>query len=140
MTNDEASHEPGWSETMGVNVVRASPDEVIAEIDIAPRHRQALGLVHGGVYSGLIETAASLGASLVARARGEAPPVGVENHTSFLRSAREGRIRVTATPISRGRTTQLWEATIKDASEQILATGRVRLIAAPREPSRSTSS
>jgi uncharacterized protein (TIGR00369 family) len=126
--SEDAPREPGWSETMGVNVVRASPDEVIAEIEIAPRHLQALGFVHGGVHAGLIETAASLGASLVARARGEPPPMGIENHTSFIRAAREGRVRVTAKPLTRGRTSQLWEASVEDANGQLLATGRVRLV------------
>lgn len=134
MSGDEAPREAGWSETMGLTVVRASADEVIAELVIGPQHRQSLGMVHGGVHAGLIESAASLGASIVARARGEAPPVGLENHTSFIRGAREGRIRVRATPITRGRTTQVWEATVTDESGQVLSTGRVRLMAASSAP------
>jgi uncharacterized protein (TIGR00369 family) len=75
----------------------------------------------------LIETIASIGATLVARPRGQAV-VGLENHTSFIRAARGGRIRATALPITRGRTTQVWEGTVRDGDGRILATGRVRLL------------
>ena len=37
-------------------------------------------------------------------------------------------MRVVAKPITRGRRTQVWEATATDASGRVLATGRVRLL------------
>jgi 1,4-dihydroxy-2-naphthoyl-CoA hydrolase len=60
-------------------------------------------------------------------ARGQAV-VGVENHTSFIRAVRAGRLRVTATPLSRGRRSQVWEATARNEAGQIVSTGRVRLL------------
>jgi uncharacterized protein (TIGR00369 family) len=67
--------------------------------------------------------------------------VGLENHTSFVRSCGLGaQLKATARPITRGRTTQLWEATIHDAAGAVIATGRVRLLAVeadavgPRRP------
>jgi uncharacterized protein (TIGR00369 family) len=117
----------GWSEAMGLHFVTASADEVTGEIELDERHRQPYGIVHGGVYAGVIETLASVGAALAAMARGQVV-VGLENHTSFIRAARSGRVRFTATPITRGRTSQVWEGTARDEEGQVLATGRVRLI------------
>jgi 1,4-dihydroxy-2-naphthoyl-CoA hydrolase len=117
----------GWNETMGLVFVRATGDEVIAECEIGPGHFQVHGIVHGGVYSGMIETVASVGAALHAAPRGDTV-VGLENHTSFLHAVREGTLRVTARPLTRGRRTQVWEATITDAMGRIAATGRVRLL------------
>ena len=54
--------------------------------------------------------------------------VGLENHTSFIRAVRGGRVRVTATPLTRGRRSQVWEATARDDQGRIISTGRVRLI------------
>ena len=54
--------------------------------------------------------------------------VGLENSTSFLRAARGGTLRVTATPLQRGRRTQVWTATVEDDQGRALATGRVRLL------------
>jgi 1,4-dihydroxy-2-naphthoyl-CoA hydrolase len=117
----------GWNAAMNLRFVRATPDEVVAELEVAPCHLQVYGIVHGGVHAGVIEALASLGAAIDAAARGQSV-VGLENHTSFIRAVREGTLRATARPITRGRRTQVWEGTIVDAAERVVATGRVRLI------------
>jgi uncharacterized protein (TIGR00369 family) len=117
----------GFDTTMGVRIVRASRDEVVLEYDIDGRHLQPYGIVHGGMHCAVVETACSTGAGLDAVARGYSV-VGVENHTSFIRAVRSGRITVTAKPITRGRRTQVWEATSRDEAGKIVATGRVRLL------------
>jgi uncharacterized protein (TIGR00369 family) len=117
----------GWAASMGVRFVRATVDELVAELDVGPQHLQPYGIVHGGVHAGLIETLASIGAALVALPRGQSV-VGLENHTTFVRAARAGRLRATATPVVRGRTTQVWEGAVRDDEGRLLATGRVRLL------------
>lgn len=117
----------GWNTAMGLRFVRATADEVVAEWEIAPQHLQPYGIVHGGVHCGVIETIASLGAGLYARPRGQSV-VGLENHTSFIHAAREGTLRATARPITRGRRTQVWEGEIRDGAGRVVATGRVRLL------------
>jgi uncharacterized protein (TIGR00369 family) len=118
----------GWPEAMGMKITFATKDEVRAELTIGPQHLQAYGIVHGGVHCGVIETIASIGAYLVARERGQ-HVVGLENNTSFIRAVRAGtRLRAIATPVTRGRQTQVWQASILDEHEHIVATGRVRLL------------
>ncbi len=117
----------GWNTAMGVRFVQATLDEVVLEITVGPVHRQPYGIVHGGVYSGLIETAASTGAALNAMAHGQSV-VGLDNSTSFLHAVREGTLRATARPLARGRRTQVWETAVTDASGRLVASGRVRLI------------
>ena len=113
---------------MGIHFVVATGDEVVAEMEIAADHHQAYGIVHGGVHSGLIETVASVGAALAALPRGQSV-VGLENHTSFLNAAREGKLRANARPLMRGRRTQVWEAIVTGAEGRTLASGRVRFLA-----------
>ena len=117
----------GWNAAMGLRFVRATADEVVAEIEVGAVHRQPYGLVHGGVYAGMVETVASVGAALHAMSLGRTV-VGLENHTSFLHAVREGVLRATARPLTRGKQTQVWEGTITDASGRVAATGRVRLL------------
>lgn len=115
--------------TLGMQIVRASADEVVVEWMVSAKHHQPMGIVHGGVYCSAIETACSVGASLSAHERDpKMVAVGLENHTSFIRAARQGKLRATARPITRGRTTQVWEAEVRDENDRILATGRVRLL------------
>ena len=117
----------GLDVTLGFDIVRASRDEVVLEYVAEQRHWQPFGIVHGGVHCAAVETACSTGAGLDAISRGQAL-VGVENHTSFIRAVRTGRVRVTATPVTRGRRSQLWEATARNEKGQIVSTGRVRLL------------
>lgn len=118
----------GFDAAMAFEYVSATLDEVVAEITIAPQHLQQYGLVHGGVYAGLIEVTCSAGAAMNAMARGQKGSVGLENATSFLRATREGTLRCRAVPIVRGRRTQVWEADIRDGHGRQVATGRVRLM------------
>lgn len=118
----------GWCIAMGVRMVRATADEVTAEVEIGAKHLQAYGIVHGGVYSGLVETVSSVAAAIWARRHNQSV-VGLENHTSFLRAVRNGKLLATARPLMRGRRTQVWEAFVTDARGQVVAQGKVRLIA-----------
>jgi 1,4-dihydroxy-2-naphthoyl-CoA hydrolase len=118
----------GWSRAMGLRLVRATREEVAAEMIIQPCHLQAYGIVHGGVYSGIIESLASIGAAIHAMAEGKSV-VGLENHTSFLRAVREGTLHAVATPLTRGRRSPVWECSIHDDQQRLVATGRVRLLA-----------
>lgn len=118
----------GWNRAMGIHFIHATSDEVVAELEVTAHHHQAYGIVHGGVYSGLIETVASVGAALAALPRGQSV-VGLENHTSFLNAVREGKLHATARPLMRGRRTQVWEATVTDAEGRTVASGRVRFLA-----------
>jgi uncharacterized protein (TIGR00369 family) len=118
----------GWLKAMGVTITLATSDEVRAEMTVGPEHLQGYGIVHGGVHCGLIESLASIGAALFAMPRGQSV-VGLENNTSFVRAVRAGaRLRAVSTPITRGRRTQVWEARVLDDKDQIVATGRVRLL------------
>src|SRR5579859_3781327 len=117
----------GFNRALGMRFVTATAEEVVLEWDVDERHHQIYGLVHGGVHCGAIETATSVGAALFAGASGLGI-VGLENHTSFIRAVRSGRLRCTAVPITRGRRTQVWEATVRDEEGRVVATGRVRLL------------
>jgi len=85
-------------------------------------------VVHGGVYTAAIESAASVGATTAVADRGQIA-VGTNNNTDFLRSMTTGTgtVAVTAAPVQQGRTQQLWEVRITDQSGRVVARGTVRL-------------
>ncbi len=117
----------GFNKSMGLHFVKAAPNEFVAEIEIDERHLQPYGIVHGGVYAGMIETLCSTGAALNVFSEGKSA-VGLENTTSFLRAVRSGTLRCTARPILTGRRSHVWEAQVTDDRDRLVATGRVRLI------------
>jgi len=117
----------GFDAAMGFRVLEASGERVVIEYDVDQRHLQPYGIVHGGVHCAAVESACSTGAGFFALAQGRSI-VGIENHTSFIRAVRSGRLRITATPITRGRRSQVWEATTRNEKGEVVSTGRVRLL------------
>lgn len=117
----------GFDSTLGVQIVEVSKDLVVLEYTVDERHLQPYGIVHGGVHCAVVESACSIGAGMAAAPRGQLV-VGLDNHTSFVHALRGGKVRVTATPITRGRRSQLWEAVSRDESGRIVSSGRVRLL------------
>ena len=109
---------------------------VTGRLELGPDHHTPWGIVHGGVYSTAIESAASIGASAAVRDVGQVA-VGLTNTTHYLRSLTSGWVRVDAVPINQGRAQQLWRVDIADESGRLIAHGEVRLqnvAAQPREP------
>jgi uncharacterized protein (TIGR00369 family) len=92
-----------FTELLGLHYDVRSPDEVTAHVTIDPeRHLHPWGAVHGGVYSAIVETLATLGAQLSAIPDGKLAS-GIENHTSFLRQVRAPRRLIAAGSCTSGR-------------------------------------
>jgi len=121
------AHLGGFERALGLRFTRVAPDELAAEIAVGPHLTQPYGLVHGGVYASIVETLASAGAALHAMAHGQSS-VGLENTTSFVRAVRDGTLVATATPVHRGRGSQVWQVEIRNAEGKLAATGRVRTL------------
>lgn len=113
----------------GLRLTSVSADKVVGEVDTDERHQQITGIVHGGVYASMIEASCSVGAAVWAGTTGNGSgAMGLSNHTDFLRSAKSGRVTVTATRVQSGGTLQLWQADVMDEAGTPLAHGVVRLM------------
>ena len=123
--DDDSELQRGFLKLVGLRIEQASGDRVVLTCPVTPDLHQPFGLVHGGVYATLAETAASVGGSLWFGDQGKV--VGVSNHTDFLRAVRRGALRAEATPLARGRTTQLWQVEIVDEQGRLIAHAKVRL-------------
>jgi 1,4-dihydroxy-2-naphthoyl-CoA hydrolase len=111
----------------GFEPTQISGTRVTGVVELGPDQHTPWGVVHGGVYCTVIESAASVGASTAVLDRGQFA-VGVNNNTDFLRSMTSGRLDVVAEPIQQGRTQQLWQVTLTRAADgKLVARGQVRL-------------
>lgn len=115
----------GFPEVLGLEFVEMSGDKVVVTCPIKPHLHQPYGILHGGVYCSIVETAASVAGAMWFGDRGYV--VGVVNTTNFIRATREGTLTATATPLQRGRTQQLWQVEILDDKNRLAAQGQVRL-------------
>ena len=114
-----------FDELLGTRFEEASGARVVATLELGPEHQQPFGIVHGGVYASVVESVASVGATLALDDGGVA--VGVSNATEFLRAVSTGTLRFEALPLRVGRRLQLWTVDVTDERGRRVAHGRVRL-------------
>jgi 1,4-dihydroxy-2-naphthoyl-CoA hydrolase len=111
----------------GFEPTEISGTRVTGVVELGPDQHTPWGVVHGGVYCTVVESAASVGASAAVLDRGQFA-VGVSNQTDFLRPMTSGRLDVVAEPVQQGRTLQLWQVTLTRADDgKLVARGQVRL-------------
>ena len=120
----------GFDRLYGLKVLSASPEEVVAEVEIGEDHLQPFGLVHGGLFAAMAESITSIGTYLGVKDEGRAA-MGLSNQTSFLRPVFGGTVRATARRRHRGRTTWVWEVDVTDGDGRLCAL--VRMTIAVRE-------
>ncbi|HEX8299534.1 MAG TPA: hotdog fold thioesterase [Rubricoccaceae bacterium] len=115
--------------TLGIEIVDASSERVVATMPVGPRVHQPLGYLHGGASVALAETVVSVGAYLAAPEGHTA--FGMEINANHLRPMREGVLTATATPVHVGRTSHVWEASLRDERGQLVCTSRCTLAIVP---------
>jgi len=112
--------------TLGIEIVEAGKERVVARMPVTPRLHQPFGLLHGGASVALAETAASAGAWMnVDQAREHV--VGIEINANHLRGKRDGTLTAVATPVHIGRRTQVWQVHIVDESGKPVCVSRCTL-------------
>ncbi len=123
-------YETSMSEFMriaGLCLEEVSGRGVRGSIELSEQHHTPWGVVHGGVYTAAVESAASLGASAAVEQRKQIA-VGVSNNTDFLRPMKEGRVDVVGEPVIQGQIQQLWQVIITRSEDgKEVARGKVRL-------------
>ncbi|MFC5724737.1 PaaI family thioesterase [Streptomyces gamaensis] len=116
-----------FAATLGLifDVVRG--DGVTGHLELGPHHHSAWGTVHGGVYSTVVERAASVGASRAVADKGRFA-VGVHNATDVFVTEVRGPALVEARPVFQGELQQLWSVEIRALpGNTLLARGQLRL-------------
>lgn len=125
----------GLADTLGVEMVELTPERVVATMPVDARTRQPFGILHGGASVALAETAVSLGAWMnIDRERFAA--VGLEINANHVRPVRDGIVRAIATPLHRGRTTQVWSVEISDEQGRLVCVSRCTIAIVPAAPPR----
>jgi 1,4-dihydroxy-2-naphthoyl-CoA hydrolase len=120
---------PTVNDLLGVEVVSASPDEVVLRVEVGPKVHQPFGILHGGVSALLAEGAASIGGFLSVEP--DHIVVGTELNCSHLRSMSTGTLTAVATPFRKGRTVHVWGIELRDEQERLICVARCTLQVLP---------
>ncbi len=96
---------------LNIDVIKVSPEEVIAQIEVEKIHMAPNGFMHAGAVVTLADTTTGYGC--VANIPEEA--IGfttIELKSNHLGTARSGTIKSVASPVHLGRSTQVWDAVV----------------------------
>ncbi|AJT41909.1 hotdog fold thioesterase [Psychromicrobium lacuslunae] len=110
-------------EKMGVQIIEESVERVVATMPVAG-NRQSFGLLHGGASLAVGEAVGSWAAVIYASTLGKTA-VGVDVSATHHKSAREGLVTITATPLQLGRTLTSHQVVISNAAGERLCTVRI---------------
>jgi len=120
----------GFAELVGVEWLDDDPDHARARVDVRAELLQPFGLLHGGVFSTVVESVCSRSTALSVLDGGMAA-MGQTINVSFMRPVTEGWAEVRARARHRGRTTWVWEAEVVDADERICALAQMTIAIRP---------
>jgi uncharacterized protein (TIGR00369 family) len=112
--------EPLFPGLMGVRLTGCAPERVLAELVVRPDLCTAGGILHGGAYMAFADTLGAVGTILNL-------PQGKRTTTTDSSTKFVGAARVNTTVVGecvalhRGRTTMVWQTTIKSAEGKLCA-------------------
>jgi 1,4-dihydroxy-2-naphthoyl-CoA hydrolase len=112
--------EPLFPGLMGVRIIEAAPDRVVAEMPVRADLCTAGGILHGGATMAFADTLGAVG-TLLNLAAGKRTTT-TDSSTKFIAGARVDTV-VTAECLAlhRGRTTMIWQTSIRKADGKLCA-------------------
>ncbi len=104
---------------LGIRIVEATPDRVVAELTIRDDLRTVGGALHGGTLMALADTVGA--AATMLNLPPGAATTTIESKTNFFAAGRTGLVRAEATPLHRGRRTMVWQTRVTDEAGRLLS-------------------
>jgi len=105
--------------TLGVRPLEVGPQRVTAELDVKHEHINRGGRVGGGVLMAMADVMGAAGA--VANRPAGYRGGTLESKTNFFAAAKGPVLRAECVPLHIGRTTSVWQTTIRDAHDRVVA-------------------
>ncbi|GAA1503033.1 hypothetical protein GCM10009827_014920 [Dactylosporangium maewongense] len=112
------------AERMGITLLEATPERVVATMPVAG-NTQPYGLLHGGASVVLAETLGSIGAALHAARLFNGIAVGIDVNATHHKAARDGIVTGVATPLRLGGMIASYEIAITDEKGDRVCTARL---------------
>ncbi|MGJ4956206.1 PaaI family thioesterase [Bradyrhizobium sp. HKCCYLRH2015] len=110
-----------FADLKGVTFTEASADRVVAQMQVRPDLCTLHHTIHGGAIMALADSvgAAATVINLPKEAKGTTT---IESKTNFIGGAKEGTVvTATATPVHRGRRTQVWQTRVETEDGRLVA-------------------
>lgn len=111
-----------YADTLGIELLGASPDEVRGRVAWEERLTTAAGLLHGGVLMGLADTVGAYCAFLnLPESSSATATATIESKTNFFAAVRSGTVEARSRPLHRGSRTIVVETDLFDEAGKHVA-------------------
>jgi 1,4-dihydroxy-2-naphthoyl-CoA hydrolase len=111
---------PGLPQLLGLSVIRAEKDVVVAELIVRPEICTLGDTIHGGAIMAFADTVGAIGTVMNLR-EGQGTTT-IESKTNFFAGAKVGvTLTAESVPLHRGRRTQVWETRITNPDGRMVA-------------------
>src|SRR5262249_50874894 len=107
------------SDLLGMRVVEAAPERVVAELTVRDDLQTVGGALHGGTLMALADTVGAT--ATVLNLPTGATTTTLESKTNFFAAGRAGVVRAETTPLHRGKRTMVWQTRVTDESGRLLS-------------------
>jgi 1,4-dihydroxy-2-naphthoyl-CoA hydrolase len=107
------------SALLGIRLVEATKERVVAELTIRDELRTVGGSLHGGTLMALADTVGATATMLNLPAG--ATTTTLESKTNFFAAGRAGVVRAETTPLHRGKRTMVWQTRVTDEAGRLLS-------------------
>ena len=107
------------ADLLGVEIVEATPERVVARLVIRDELRTVGGALHGGTLMAFADTIGAV--ATVLNLPAGAGTTTLESKTNFFAAGRSGTVRAEATPLHRGKRTMVWQTRISDEAGRMLS-------------------
>lgn len=116
---------PGtMGEHLAMEWVQIGPDFLKMKMPVDNRTKQPYGLLHGGASCALAETVGSIASALIINPEKNIC-VGLEINANHVRSAKNGFVTATCTPLHIGASTHVWDIKIHDDNAKLICISRL---------------
>lgn len=119
----EQEHGSPYQKLMGYRLIEWGPDHAVVEHLIRPDHINRVGLLHGGIVSVLIDTAAGYAGSWTGIPGKSRHALTLSLSTNFIANTDKGRVLASARRTGGGKKTYFATADIHDEDGRLLAQG-----------------
>jgi uncharacterized protein (TIGR00369 family) len=120
-----------FGDVVGVRIVEARKDKVVAEFDWRPDLCTVGGILHGGALMAVADQVGATAAFLNLPAG--AGTTTLESKTNFFAGCKGGRVRVEATALHVGGRTSVWQTRLYDEAGKLLSqTLQTQMVLQPR--------
>lgn len=122
LTVDELNeHAVPLARTLGIVMVEAGPERVVAEMTVREEICTLGNTLHGGAMMSLADIAGATGAFL-SLPEGSIGTTTTESKTNMISSPPVGtKVIATATPVHKGKTSQVWQTRIEREDGKLVA-------------------